>query len=40
MALQRVWAKSLGQGLTLPELQSAKQALTALEHRLSSVTAS
>jgi len=25
--------------LTLPELQSAKQALTALEHRLSSVTA-
>ena len=36
MALQRVWAKSLGQGLTLSELQSAKQILVALERRLSS----
>jgi len=40
MALQRVWAKSLGRGLTLSELQSAQQILNALEHRLSSVTAS
>jgi DNA-binding MarR family transcriptional regulator len=40
MALQRVWAKSLGQGLPLSELQSAKQVLAALEHKLSSVNAS
>lgn len=40
MALQSVWAKSLGQGLSLAELQSAKQVLCALEHRLSSVNAS
>jgi DNA-binding MarR family transcriptional regulator len=35
MSLQRVWAKSLGQGLTLSELQSAKQVLVALERHLS-----
>ena len=40
MALQRVWAKSLGQGLPLSELQRAKQVLAALEHHLSSVNAS
>ncbi len=40
MALQRVWAKSLGQGLTLSELQSAKQVLVSLERRLSSVNVS
>ena len=40
MALQRVWAKSLGQGLPLSELQSAKQVLAALEQHLSSVNAS
>lgn len=40
MALQRVWAKTLGQGLTLPELQSAKQVLAALERRLSSANQS
>lgn len=40
MVLQRVWAKSLGQGLPLSELQSAKQVLAALEHHLSSVNAS
>lgn len=40
MALQRVWAKSLGQGLTRSELQSAKQVLNALEHRLPTVAAS
>ena len=37
MALQRVWAKSLGQGLPLSELQSAKHVLAALERHLSSV---
>jgi DNA-binding MarR family transcriptional regulator len=37
MALQRVWAKSLAEGLPLSELQSAKQVLAALEHHLSSV---
>lgn len=40
MALQCVWAKSLGQGLPLSELQSAKQVLEVLEHHLSSVKAS
>lgn len=39
MALQKAWAGSLAQGLTLAELQSAKQVLRALEHRLSSVNA-
>jgi len=36
MALQRVWAKSLGKGLPLSELQSAKHVLAALERHLSS----
>lgn len=40
MALQSVWAKSLGQGLPFSELQSAKQVLEVLEHHLSSVNAS
>jgi DNA-binding MarR family transcriptional regulator len=40
MALQRVWAKSLCRGLTLPELQSAKQVLAALERQLASVSVS
>ena len=40
MVLQRVWAKSLGQGLTLSELQNAKQVLVTLERRLSSVVVS
>lgn len=40
MVLQRVWAKSLGQGLPLSELLRAKQVLAALEHHLSSVNAS
>lgn len=39
MVLQRVWAKSLGQGLSLSELLSAKQVLAALEGYLSSVNA-
>lgn len=40
MALQRVWAKSMGQGLPVSELQTAKQVLAALERQLSSVNAS
>ena len=40
MALQRVWAKSLVQGLPLSELQAAKQVLASLERHLSSVNAS
>lgn len=40
MALQRVWAKSLVQGLPLPELQAAKQVLASLERHLSSFNAS
>ena len=36
MALQRAWARSLGQGVPLSELQSAQQVLAALEHHLSS----
>ena len=40
MVLQRVWAKSLGRGLPLSELLSAKQVLAALERHLSSVNAS
>ena len=40
MRLQRIWAKSLGRGLTLSELQSASQVLLALEGQLSSVNAS
>ena len=40
MSLQRVWAKSLGQGLTQSELQSAQQVLVALEHRLLSAKVS
>lgn len=36
MALQKTWAKSLGQGLSLSELQSAQCVLAALEQNLSS----
>jgi len=40
MVLQRVWVKSLEQGLTLSKLQSARQVLVALELRLSSAKVS